>query len=147
MNLSDHSESIHKSIQLLKEGVRKLQVDDGWNWLNNLLNGWGLSGWLLSIVKTGLVILIIVVVVLLMMPCLVSLLQRALQWTVSAIFVAQIQKGGIVGNCGRSADSLTEEGVDLDQIVVNPRKKKSKQLAGIERIHEPLDKELGRDRD
>ena len=39
MNLSDHSESIHKSIQLLKEGVRKLQVDDGWNWLNNLLNG------------------------------------------------------------------------------------------------------------
>ncbi|KFP47414.1 hypothetical protein N323_03665, partial [Cathartes aura] len=36
MNLSDHSESIHKSIQLLKGGVRKLQVDDGWNWLNNL---------------------------------------------------------------------------------------------------------------
>ncbi|KFQ31930.1 hypothetical protein N332_04262, partial [Mesitornis unicolor] len=28
MNLSDHSELIHKSIQLLKDGVRKLQVDD-----------------------------------------------------------------------------------------------------------------------
>ncbi|KGL89155.1 hypothetical protein N301_16385, partial [Charadrius vociferus] len=36
MNLSDHSESIHKSIQLLKDGVKKLQVDDGWDWLNNL---------------------------------------------------------------------------------------------------------------
>ncbi|KFQ19734.1 hypothetical protein N332_10296, partial [Mesitornis unicolor] len=36
MNLSDHSESIHKSIRMLKEGVKKLQVDDGWNWLNNL---------------------------------------------------------------------------------------------------------------
>ena len=70
--------------------------------------------------KTGLVILVIVVVVLLMMPCLVSLLQRALQRTISAIFVAQIQKGGIAGNCGRPADSLTEEGVDLDQIVVFP---------------------------
>ena len=30
MNLSDHSESIHRSIQQLKEGVKKLQVDDGW---------------------------------------------------------------------------------------------------------------------
>ncbi|KFQ25412.1 hypothetical protein N332_11251, partial [Mesitornis unicolor] len=36
MNLSDLSESIHKSIQLLKDGVRKLQVDDGWGWLNCL---------------------------------------------------------------------------------------------------------------
>ncbi|KFQ37299.1 hypothetical protein N332_07912, partial [Mesitornis unicolor] len=35
-NLSDHSESIHKSIRLLKDGVRKLQVDDGWDWLNRL---------------------------------------------------------------------------------------------------------------
>ncbi|KGL94843.1 hypothetical protein N301_05735, partial [Charadrius vociferus] len=36
MNLSDHSESVHKSIQRLKERVRKLQVDSEWNWLNNL---------------------------------------------------------------------------------------------------------------
>ncbi|KFV54907.1 hypothetical protein N341_00770, partial [Tyto alba] len=26
MNLSDHSESVHRSIQLLKEGVKKLTV-------------------------------------------------------------------------------------------------------------------------
>ncbi|KFZ65549.1 hypothetical protein N338_01504, partial [Podiceps cristatus] len=36
MNLSDHSESVHKSIQLLKDGVKNLQVDDGWDWLNRL---------------------------------------------------------------------------------------------------------------
>ncbi|KFQ33684.1 hypothetical protein N332_05247, partial [Mesitornis unicolor] len=36
MNLSNHSESMHKSIQLLKDGVRKLQVDNGWDWLNCL---------------------------------------------------------------------------------------------------------------
>ncbi|KFQ17989.1 hypothetical protein N331_13001, partial [Merops nubicus] len=36
MNLSDHSQQIHKSIQLLKDGGKKLQVDDGWDWLNNL---------------------------------------------------------------------------------------------------------------
>ncbi|KFZ54830.1 hypothetical protein N338_04784, partial [Podiceps cristatus] len=36
MNLSDHSESVHKNIQLLKDGVKNLQVDDGWDWLNRL---------------------------------------------------------------------------------------------------------------
>ncbi|KFZ64094.1 hypothetical protein N338_09047, partial [Podiceps cristatus] len=36
MNLSDHSESVHKSIQLLQDGVKNLQVDDGWDWLNRL---------------------------------------------------------------------------------------------------------------
>ncbi|KFP97186.1 hypothetical protein N330_12421, partial [Leptosomus discolor] len=28
MNLSEHLESVHKSIQLLNEGVKKPQVDD-----------------------------------------------------------------------------------------------------------------------
>ncbi|KFQ36830.1 hypothetical protein N331_03003, partial [Merops nubicus] len=28
MNLSDHSESIHRSIQLLKQEVQKLQIND-----------------------------------------------------------------------------------------------------------------------
>ncbi|KFR10944.1 hypothetical protein N306_12807, partial [Opisthocomus hoazin] len=28
MNLSDHSESIHHSLQRLKEEVKKLQIDD-----------------------------------------------------------------------------------------------------------------------
>lgn len=48
MNLSDHSESMHRSIWLLKDRVAKLQVDDGWDWLNRLFSGWGLSGWILS---------------------------------------------------------------------------------------------------
>ncbi|KFO89296.1 hypothetical protein N320_13177, partial [Buceros rhinoceros silvestris] len=36
VNLSDHSRSIHKSIQVLRDVVKKLQVDDGWNWLEHL---------------------------------------------------------------------------------------------------------------
>ncbi|KGL98603.1 hypothetical protein N301_00808, partial [Charadrius vociferus] len=36
INLSDQSESVHKSIQMLKEGFKKLQVDNESNWLNNL---------------------------------------------------------------------------------------------------------------
>ncbi|KFQ51209.1 hypothetical protein N333_11824, partial [Nestor notabilis] len=36
MNLSDHSESIHASIQQLKKGVFKLQQDHSWDWLDKL---------------------------------------------------------------------------------------------------------------
>lgn len=117
MNLSDHSESIYKTIQMLKEGVKKLQVDDGWSWLNNLFNGWGLSGWVLSLIKTGG--LIVVVVVLLMLPCLMSLMQRALQKAIQAIFVAQIQKGGIVGDLSWT-EAPGQDDFDLEKIPVYP---------------------------
>ena len=50
----------------------------------------------------------IVVVVLLMLPCMISLLQRAQQRRTRAAFLAQIQKGGIVGDYGGSVDSLME---------------------------------------
>ncbi|KFO83154.1 hypothetical protein N320_10929, partial [Buceros rhinoceros silvestris] len=36
MNLPDHSTSIHKSTQVLRDRVKKLQVDGGWNWLEHL---------------------------------------------------------------------------------------------------------------
>ncbi|KFR13096.1 hypothetical protein N306_11241, partial [Opisthocomus hoazin] len=36
MNLSDHSGSIHASIQKLKDGVSKLRQDDSWDWLDKL---------------------------------------------------------------------------------------------------------------
>lgn len=57
MNLSDHSQSIHASIQALKEGVNKLQVDDGFDWLGRLLGDWGLGGWIRNLVKIGLYVL------------------------------------------------------------------------------------------
>lgn len=42
MNLSDHSESIYHNISLLKEGVGKLQIEQGSNWTNHLFKGWNL---------------------------------------------------------------------------------------------------------
>lgn len=42
LNLSDPSQSIYASIQALKEGVNKLQVDNGYNWLKRLLGHCGL---------------------------------------------------------------------------------------------------------
>ncbi|XP_010579894.1 PREDICTED: endogenous retrovirus group K member 11 Pol protein-like [Haliaeetus leucocephalus] len=51
----------------------------------------------------------------------VCLLQRALQRAAGTIFLAQIQKGGIVGGCNGSAECLTvREQRDLEQLVVYP---------------------------
>ncbi|KFV69083.1 hypothetical protein N307_02587, partial [Dryobates pubescens] len=36
MNLSDYSKSIHRSIQMLDEGVSKLREDNSWDWLDKL---------------------------------------------------------------------------------------------------------------
>ncbi|KFW96487.1 hypothetical protein N336_08266, partial [Phalacrocorax carbo] len=36
MNLSDHSESIHASIESLKRRVSELREDDPWHWFNSL---------------------------------------------------------------------------------------------------------------
>lgn len=52
------------------QGNTKLHVDDGWDWLNGLLQGWGLNGWLLSLVKGGLLIVGMFLCIMLIMPCL-----------------------------------------------------------------------------
>ena len=44
MNLSDHPQSIHASIRTLMEQTKKLQQDDGFFGLDNLLKGWGITG-------------------------------------------------------------------------------------------------------
>jgi len=96
MNLSDHSESIHRSLQRLKEEVKKLQIDDGCCWIESLLSDWGISGWLKGLMKIGL-ILLCVICGLLIISCLLSCLQRALQRTVNTAFLVEKQKGGDVG--------------------------------------------------
>lgn len=54
MNLSDCYQPIHESIQSLKEGVNKLQVDDGLYWLGWPLGDWGLGERIRNLVKIGL---------------------------------------------------------------------------------------------
>ncbi|KFW02694.1 hypothetical protein N326_01205, partial [Eurypyga helias] len=40
MNLSDHSQSIHKSIQNLMEQTKKLQEDDGFFNIDSIFSNW-----------------------------------------------------------------------------------------------------------
>lgn len=43
MNLSDCSKYIHHSIEVLKEGVKKLQKQDEKDWIFGLFGNWGLT--------------------------------------------------------------------------------------------------------
>ncbi|PKU29017.1 hypothetical protein llap_20679 [Limosa lapponica baueri] len=59
MNLSDHSELIHKSRQQIMSNVQKLRISEGWGWLNDLFNDWGLTGWMRSALQIVLFCIII----------------------------------------------------------------------------------------
>lgn len=79
MNLLDHSQSIHASIRTLMEQTKKLQQDDGFFGLDNLLKGWGITGLLLSLVKGGLLFFVIIICIVLIVPCLLTCLQNVMQ--------------------------------------------------------------------
>lgn len=53
MNLSDHSESIHKSIQKLKDWTAPIK-EDGGSWLDDLFQEWSFAPWLRELCKTAL---------------------------------------------------------------------------------------------
>lgn len=75
MNLSDHSVSIHKQLQILNQLTQQLQTDGGLG-LEGWLKGLGISPWLRDIIKSGITILIVVLVAMLLLPCIISCLQR-----------------------------------------------------------------------
>ena len=67
MNLSDHSESVHKSIQTLKELPGKLQVEDDWNTFAGLFSR--LEAWVKKLIVLGALILLVFISLLICIPC------------------------------------------------------------------------------
>ena len=118
MSLSDHSESIHASIQRLRDGVSHLQQSDTWDWLDKLFSGWGISEWLRSLVKTIIYALVAFLFVLLLIPCLLQCLQKLITHSISGVLFVQ-QEGGDVGqglkDNSPSTDSLMNR--DLLELV------------------------------
>lgn len=86
MNLSSHIESVQKSIQVLKEGYKKLQVEDK-DWFKKCFKDWRLKSWALSVVKTRLLIHVIIIVVLLIVPCLFTCFHKILQKSFGSNFL------------------------------------------------------------
>ncbi|RMC21686.1 hypothetical protein DUI87_02554 [Hirundo rustica rustica] len=95
MNLSDHSVSIHKQLQELRDLASQITIDDP-SWLDNLFDGLSFAPWLKELCKIGLIILIVVVVVLVAVPCILQCVKKVMSKTVSSVLVVN-KNGGDVG--------------------------------------------------
>ncbi|RMC22040.1 hypothetical protein DUI87_02911 [Hirundo rustica rustica] len=95
MNLSDHSVSIHKQLQELRDLASQITIDDP-SWLDNLFDGLSFAPWLKELCKIGLIILIVVIVVLVAVPCILQCVKKVMSKTVSNVLVVN-KNGGDVG--------------------------------------------------
>ncbi|XP_040511186.1 uncharacterized protein LOC121108210 [Gallus gallus] len=80
-NLSDHSESIHKALQAMKEHTEKIRVEDDpiGDWFTRTFGG--LGGWLAKGVKTLMFALLVIVCLLAIIPCIIKCFQDCLSRT------------------------------------------------------------------
>ncbi|XP_040465690.1 uncharacterized protein LOC121095233 [Falco naumanni] len=95
MNLSDHSQSIHKQLSILRDNMKKLREssDPFTDWLSSL----GLSGWWITILEKIAVVIIIVLLLVLLLPCVMQCLQKLIANSVKRVLMVQ-QEGGNEGN-------------------------------------------------
>ncbi|KAK4832051.1 hypothetical protein QYF61_020607 [Mycteria americana] len=116
MNLSDHSESIHKQLRWLKEHANKIRQNQGFfdEWLTSLFGS--LPSWLKGLLAEGLRLLIILVIIGLCFCVACSCVKKAFRTMINHAWIAQKQEGGIVeewlicSHCCKPQDSV-EEGV------------------------------------
>ncbi|KAK4807225.1 hypothetical protein QYF61_024345 [Mycteria americana] len=96
MNLSDHSESIHKQLRWLKEHANKIRQNQGFfdEWLTSLFGS--LPSWLKGLLAEGLRLLIILVIIGLCFCVACSCVKKAFRTMINHAWIAQKQEGGIV---------------------------------------------------
>lgn len=92
MNLSDHSISIHKSIQQLQEGITKLKVE-GELWLDSLFDWLSLAPLWRELLKICIYILIGILVIMVFVPCLHFSVFDRFDKTVKVVFIVQKKRG------------------------------------------------------
>lgn len=96
MNLSDHSESIHKAIQTMKDQVQKLQVSDGLRWLDRLFTHWGIMGWVRDLLKMLGIVLLVLLILLLIIPWILNCVGKLVRNAMAKVWIVQKQKEGFV---------------------------------------------------
>ena len=86
MNLTDHSQSIHKQLADLRKNLNAIQVESGLtNWLKHL----EISGWLANLVRQGITMFIMVVVMLLIFSCALQCIKKLMAKMMQGIWMAQ----------------------------------------------------------
>lgn len=115
MNLSDHSNSIHKQLAQLKDNMRKLQEtsDPFTNWLASF----GLSPWLITLIEKIVLVVVIILLAVLLLPCFMLCLQRMITnaFDHKMTMLAAKENGGSVESL--TAKWLHVKGHDTVQLV------------------------------
>lgn len=88
MDLSDHSDSIHKSVQKLKYLTSQIKRVDG-SCLDDLFERQNFAHWLRELCKVGLYVLMVVVVMLVVVPCVLWCVQQMMNKIIKEAFVVQ----------------------------------------------------------
>ncbi|XP_067153158.1 uncharacterized protein [Apteryx mantelli] len=96
MNLSDHSESIHKQLRWLKEHTGRIRQNHGFldEWLTNLFGN--LPQWLTGLLAEGLRILLILIIIGLCLCVVLSCVKKALLKVAGQVWIARKQEGEIL---------------------------------------------------
>ncbi|XP_036261265.1 uncharacterized protein LOC118700791 [Molothrus ater] len=108
MDLSDHSESIHKKLSLLKENMKKLTVVE--NSFDKWLKSWGITGWLKDLVHFGIMILCILFSILLILPCLLCCVHKIIDRAFKSVWLVQKQSQGTVESFLQIEELLLDNG-------------------------------------
>ncbi|XP_063280461.1 uncharacterized protein LOC134565030 [Prinia subflava] len=108
MNLSDHSRSIHHQLAQLRDNMKHLVVEN--TPFDNWLKSWNLTGWIVDLIRFGIMIFIAVIVVLIIVPCLIQCMRKLASCALTSVWIAQKEKGGTVAEFlrYRGHDMLTD---------------------------------------
>jgi len=94
MNLSDHSQSIHQQLAVLRERTEHITYNtspfDSW------LTSWGLSGWIRELIKQGIVISVAIIMFLGIVGCALSCIKKLMFKVFNQAWIAQNKEGGFV---------------------------------------------------
>ncbi|TRZ11922.1 hypothetical protein HGM15179_015193 [Zosterops borbonicus] len=118
MNFSDHSESIYKKLQKLKDLANQIKRDNG-SWLDDLFEGWNFAPWLKELCKIGFYVLIVIVVILVMLPCILLYAQQTMNKAIKEVFTVQRRGGDVRNGFVEDSQSLTESSHSLLHLYAN----------------------------
>ena len=85
----------------------------GIGWLDKLFSGWGISGWLRSLVKMIIYALVAFLFVLLLIPCLLQCLRKLITRSISRVLFVQ-QEGGDAGQGLKDKSPSTDSLMNRD---------------------------------
>jgi len=90
-NLSDHSESLHKKLQWLKDHTMKIGIENYpfGNWLRNIFGSWG--PWFIQLVKINASAAIVILLLAFCVPCLIGCFQNCMQRMLDNAFEKRLE--------------------------------------------------------